>query len=72
MIREIIEKCSKRQGELSPGAKEFGIKGKKEADGGYGDLGVIPSAPSKLGKEKMIVDGEVDCKNNPENCKEDV
>jgi hypothetical protein len=32
----------------------------KEADGGYGDLGVIPSAPSDLGKdkEKMIVDGE--------------
>lgn len=72
MIREIIEKCSKKQDVLSPDAKVHGIKDKKETDGGYGDLGVIPSAPSKLGKEKMIVDGEVDCKNNPENCKEDV
>jgi len=36
-----------------------------EADGGYGDLGVIPSAPSNVGdkknkeKELMIVDGEI-------------
>ena len=50
MIREIIEACK---------------KAKKEADGGYGDLGVIPTAPNpdvKKGeedKDKFIVDGEV-------------
>ena len=53
MLKEIIEKCN---------------KDKKEADGGYGDLGVIPTAPSNLGKgtedprkkkSLFIVDGEV-------------
>ena len=54
MIREVVEKCSKK------------IKDKKEADGGYGDLGAIPTAPSNVGnedprkkKELFIVDGEV-------------
>lgn len=50
MIREIIEKCNKKK--------------KSEADGGYGDLGVIPTAPNPKVKDKdvedkMIVDGEV-------------
>ena len=50
MIRKVIEKCKKK---------------KEETDGGYGDLGVIPSAPSNVGdkknkeKELMIVDGEI-------------
>lgn len=42
---DISEKCTK----------------KKESDGSYGDLGVIPTAPSNLGKDKehMIVDGDI-------------
>lgn len=52
---DISEACSKK-------------KKKAEADGGYGDLGVVPSAPSNIDKEGekkkkekdlMIVDGEV-------------
>jgi len=46
MIKDIIEKCKKK---------------KAEADGSYGDLGAIPTAPGKLNTDKknFIVDGEV-------------
>lgn len=53
MIKDLIEKVNSK------------CTKKKESDGSYGDLGVIPSAPSNLGKDKnkdkehMIVDGDI-------------